>query len=112
MANEELVASFQDQCRNTLDMMVDNACKTILLEAGIRQAGQRIKVLRGTHAGFEGVVETINWTEAEVRCKGNARWFSLWHRRDFFQVLDPIFSGEVPKAGRLATAAVKAADNG
>jgi hypothetical protein len=77
------------QDRRDLDAAVDNAAKQILLDAGIRRAGQRIRVNRGRHTGYEGTIETINWSEAEVRCKGNPRWFSLWHDQAYFTVLNP-----------------------
>lgn len=84
------------------DSTVNNACKTLLLDAGVRHPGQTIKVNKGRHKGFVGVIETIDWCEAEVRCEKNARWFSLWHKNDYFTVLDPS-QAEPPKAARLET---------
>lgn len=91
----------QTECSSQEDV-VNNACKTILLNAGIRKPGQTIRINKGRYTGFQGIIETINWTDAEVRCEKNARWFSIWHDRDFFTVLDPSTDAP-PPAAALAT---------
>jgi len=80
---------FERQGSRDREKTVNNVCKAILLEAGIRRAGQRIRVNQGRHAGFVGEIETILWSEAEVKCKGKERWFSLYHDREYFAVLNP-----------------------
>lgn len=94
------VEQFATQCDGSRDCMVDNFCKTILLEAGVRSPGQHIKVQKGRHSGFIGTIESIIWTEAEVKCKESGRFFSIYHDQTAFTVLDPS-QALPPPAARL-----------
>lgn len=65
---------------------VSYLCRKELLDAGLREVGQRVRVLFGRYRGLEGEVTCINWSEAEIQMKGGVgRWFDV----RYVLVLDP-----------------------
>lgn len=67
---------------NATEPIVDRAAKLMLSDAGV-VVGKRATIITGRHKGLTGTIEQVNWREAEIRLKGQPRWFGLWNAREF-----------------------------
>lgn len=98
---QALIEQFLSECAGNLECAVSNACKTVLLELGLRNNGQRIRVQKGRYLGQEFPISWINWSEGEVYVdvKGVHRFFSGW--LGGFQVVNPQYSGPIDPQAAL-----------
>lgn len=83
--NNELI---KEHMKESTEEAVSNAAEAVLRAAGLRRVGQRVRILRGRHRGLTGSVVVIRWSEAEIQIQGCPCWFSLWHDRHYFEVLE------------------------
>lgn len=65
------------------EALINEKCRRMLKDAGVKRKGQSVRVHKGTWEGLEGRIGDIAWTEAEIRLEGHPRWFGV----DFFKVL-------------------------